>query len=174
MDDDEAIRYIELPQETIYLIDKVVRQKSKAGPIGVDNSEFINIEMEEEVKEKNQYIQKLVDGYGKKNDAKRTANDDSDEEDDDNKENQHNQRLLDRLSTAAARVSTNSIAALATTNHANNQSQISAGAGASMQRSQIGERSANAYSHEEWMRRKEHELKLKGVLIKEAKRDILE
>jgi hypothetical protein len=53
MDDDEAISFIELPAETIYLIDKVVRQKSKAGPIGIDNSEFINIEIEEEFKEKN-------------------------------------------------------------------------------------------------------------------------
>jgi hypothetical protein len=53
MEDEEAIQMIELPQETIYLIDKVVRQKAKAGPIGIDNSEFINIEIEEEVKEKN-------------------------------------------------------------------------------------------------------------------------
>lgn len=50
MDDEEALTYIELPQETIYLIDKVVRQKAKAGPIGIDNSEFINIEIEEEYK----------------------------------------------------------------------------------------------------------------------------
>ena len=53
MDDEEALNYIELPQETVYLIDKVVRQKAKAGPIGIDNSEFINIEIEEEFKEKN-------------------------------------------------------------------------------------------------------------------------
>jgi hypothetical protein len=56
MEDEEAIELIELSQETIYLIDKVVRQKAKAGPIGIDNSEFINIEIEEEFKEKNQYI----------------------------------------------------------------------------------------------------------------------
>jgi hypothetical protein len=66
MEDEEAISLIELPAETIYLIDKVVRQKAKAGPIGIDNSEFINIEIEEEFKEKNQYIQNLVDGYKKK------------------------------------------------------------------------------------------------------------
>ena len=53
MEDEDAIELIELPQETIYLIDKVVRQKAKAGPIGIDNSEFINIEIEEEFKEKN-------------------------------------------------------------------------------------------------------------------------
>ena len=66
MDDDEALQFIELPQETLYLIDKVVRQKAKAGPIGIDNSEFINIEIEEEFKQKNQYIQNLVDGGHKK------------------------------------------------------------------------------------------------------------
>lgn len=56
MDDEEALSFIELPQETIYLIDKVVRQKARAGPIGIDNSEFINIEIEEEFKEKNTHI----------------------------------------------------------------------------------------------------------------------
>jgi hypothetical protein len=43
-----------------------------------------------------------------------------------------------------------------------------------MQRSQIGDRSSNAVTHEEWMRKKEHQIKLKDQLIKEAKRDILE
>jgi hypothetical protein len=56
MEEDEALALIELPQETMYVIDKVVRQKAKAGPIGIDNSEFINIEIEEEFKEKNQYL----------------------------------------------------------------------------------------------------------------------
>lgn len=37
----------------MYLIDKVVRQRAKVGPIGVDNSELINMELEEEYKEKN-------------------------------------------------------------------------------------------------------------------------
>ena len=85
MDDEEALNLIELPFETMYLIDKVVRQKAKAGPIGIDNSEFINIEIEEEYKEKNKYIQKLVDGYKQKNpDAFQNFNNDSQEEDDEN------------------------------------------------------------------------------------------
>lgn len=42
------------------------------------------------------------------------------------------------------------------------------------QRSQIGERTENAFSHEEWSRRKEHEIKLKEQLIRQAKIDILE
>jgi hypothetical protein len=39
-----------LPQQTIYLIDKVVRAKALQGPIGVDNSEVINLEMERELR----------------------------------------------------------------------------------------------------------------------------
>ena len=53
LDEEEALQLIELPQETMYLIDKVVRQRAKAGPIGVDNSELINLEIEEEYKHKN-------------------------------------------------------------------------------------------------------------------------
>ena len=44
MDQREAIRNIQLPAKTIYLIDKVVRAKALQGPIGVDNSEVINLE----------------------------------------------------------------------------------------------------------------------------------
>lgn len=180
MEEDEALALIELPEETMYVIDKVVRQKAKAGPIGIDNSEFINIEIEEEFKEKNQYLQNLVDGYNKKKTINHDENkEETDEDEDDNKENQHNQRLLDRLSNVAARLPGNSSNAALLTNF-NNQSNISGGKNTTMnhgsvqQRSQIGERSAAAISHEEWMRRKEHETKLKEQLIKEEKRDVLE
>lgn len=43
---------IELPRETIYMIDKVVRQRAKKGPFGVDNSELIADQHEREVHEK--------------------------------------------------------------------------------------------------------------------------
>ena len=171
MDDEEALNFIELPQETIYLIDKVVRQKARAGPIGIDNSEFINIEIEEEFKEKNTHIQKLVDGY-KTKETQHHSDDDTLEDEDGNKENQHNQRLLDRLSTAAARIP--STTALGTLQGGNNVSHISAAGASIMQRSTIGDRSSNAVTHEEWMRRKEHQTKLKEQLVREAKKDILE
>ncbi len=183
MEEDEALALIELPQETMYVIDKVVRQKAKAGPIGIDNSEFINIEIEEEFKEKNQYLQNLVDGYNKKKTIQHDNDqEESDEDQDENKENQHNQRLLDRLSTVAARLPGNSSNPALLTNNFNNQSHISGGKNTTLnhgsiqqqQRSQIGERSAAAISHEEWMRRKEHETKLKEQLIREEKRDVLE
>jgi hypothetical protein len=48
--------------ETLYLIDKVVRQKASSGPIGIDNSEVINLEMENEFKKKNKHIFKLNNG----------------------------------------------------------------------------------------------------------------
>lgn len=133
MDDEEALKFIELPQETMYLIDKVVRQKAQAGPIGIDNSEFINIEIEEEYKQKNKYIQGLVDGYQKKEGGQKVNEDndeeDSDQENDGNKENQHNQRLFDRLSNAASRGPNGGNGPLATTTQGNNQSHISGAAG---------------------------------------------
>jgi hypothetical protein len=46
----KAIRNLELPSATLYLIDKVVRAKALNGPIGVDNSEVINIEAERELR----------------------------------------------------------------------------------------------------------------------------
>ena len=52
----------------------------------------------------------------------------------------------------------------------NNRSKITSAS----QKSQIGEKSANAVSHEEWMRRKQHEVQLKEQLVVEAKKDMLE
>ena len=38
------------------MIDKVVRAKALQGPIGVDNSEVINLEMERELKKRNKNL----------------------------------------------------------------------------------------------------------------------
>jgi hypothetical protein len=62
IDEKEALSLIQLAPETLYLIDKVVRQKARYGPIGIDNSELINLEMENEFKNKNKYIFKLNNG----------------------------------------------------------------------------------------------------------------
>jgi hypothetical protein len=59
IDEKEALSLIELPAQTIYLIDKVVRQKSRMGPIGIDNSEVINLEVETNFKKKNNHVLKL-------------------------------------------------------------------------------------------------------------------
>jgi hypothetical protein len=39
-----------------------VRQKASSGPIGIDNSEVINLEMENDFKKKNKHIFKLNNG----------------------------------------------------------------------------------------------------------------
>lgn len=62
IDEKEALSLIQLAPETLYLIDKVVRQKARYGPIGIDNSELINLEMENEFKNKNKHIFKLNNG----------------------------------------------------------------------------------------------------------------
>ena len=61
IDQTEALSLIRLPAQTMYLIDKVVRMKAKTGPIGIDNSELINLEFEREFKSKHQHIFKLND-----------------------------------------------------------------------------------------------------------------
>jgi hypothetical protein len=61
IDEREALSLIQLPAETIYLIDKVVRQKARSGPIGIDNSELINLEVENDFKKKNKHVFKLND-----------------------------------------------------------------------------------------------------------------
>lgn len=53
---EDAIQGLQLPAHTLYLIDKVVRQKAMIGPIGVDNSEVINIEQERELRRKNRKL----------------------------------------------------------------------------------------------------------------------
>lgn len=62
IDEKEALELIQLPAETLYLIDKVVRLKSRTGPIGIDNSELINLEFEHEFKTRHKAIFKLNKG----------------------------------------------------------------------------------------------------------------
>lgn len=59
IDEAEALSLIQLPAETMYLIDKVVRQKARTGPIGVENSEVVNLEAENEFKKQSRHIFKL-------------------------------------------------------------------------------------------------------------------
>lgn len=89
----------------MYLIDKVVRAKALRGPIGVDNSEVINLEQEKELKKRDQYYANLAD----KRSSKQTGDSDDDEylsEDEQNmdeqeRENVANEKLLKRLYKAA-------------------------------------------------------------------------
>lgn len=105
IDEDEALSLIQLPAQTMYLIDKVVRQKAKNGPIGIDNSEVINLQVENDFKNRHNHILKL-------NNATSGAEIDFsegyvDEEgvfhpiDQDEKLFKENERLLTRLTLAA-------------------------------------------------------------------------
>jgi hypothetical protein len=60
MDPAEVIAKIQLPPATMYLIDKVVRAKALQGPIGIDNSEVINLEIEKDVEKRNRYLANLT------------------------------------------------------------------------------------------------------------------
>lgn len=73
IDENEALSLIQLPAETIYLIDKVVRQKSLNGPIGIENSELINLETETEFKKKHKHIFRLNNGEIEENNAEDLA-----------------------------------------------------------------------------------------------------
>lgn len=64
IDEQEALSLIVLPASTIYIIDKVVRQKAKHGPIGIENSEVVNLELENEFKYRNKHVLKLNNGLG--------------------------------------------------------------------------------------------------------------
>eukprot|EP00351_Strombidinopsis_sp_SopsisLIS2011_P000833 CAMPEP_0116882236 /NCGR_PEP_ID=MMETSP0463-20121206/14436_1 /TAXON_ID=181622 /ORGANISM="Strombidinopsis sp, Strain SopsisLIS2011" /LENGTH=109 /DNA_ID=CAMNT_0004535155 /DNA_START=432 /DNA_END=764 /DNA_ORIENTATION=- len=90
MDPAEAIKLIRLPPETIYTIDKVIRLKSKLGPIGIGNSEVINIEMETEFKKKNQYLMNLAEGRRQDFESDEDASEEV-------RQNAQNEKLLQRL-----------------------------------------------------------------------------
>jgi len=99
-----AIKRIQLPAKTMYLIDKVVRAKALKGPIGVDNSEVINLENERDLKKRDKYYNDLAE----KNSKQRPDESGEDEGDDDEanmdeqeRENVQNEKLLKRLYKAA-------------------------------------------------------------------------
>ena len=105
MDQREAIRNIQLPAKTIYLIDKVVRAKALQGPIGVDNSEVINLEQERELQQRNKYVANLASKKKQGTGDSEEENDDPDDEeaemDEQERENLVNEKLLKRLYKAA-------------------------------------------------------------------------
>lgn len=72
---------IELPRETMYMIDKVVRQRIQKGPFGMDNSELIGDQHEREVNEKNNRIQRMVEGMSSHSRIINTGEDDHKEGD---------------------------------------------------------------------------------------------
>jgi hypothetical protein len=96
-----VIAKIQLPPATMYLIDKVVRAKALQGPIGIDNSEVINLEIEKDVEKRNRYLAQLV----RKPTSEVSEIDEESEMDGDEQanENRTNEKLLKRLYKAAER-----------------------------------------------------------------------
>lgn len=88
----DALNMIELPYETLNLIDKVVRMKAKQGPIGIIASEVMNIELEKEQQQKNKYIDNLINKQ--KQDAYGQLSSQSEQQD---AEDEKNEKLLQRL-----------------------------------------------------------------------------
>jgi hypothetical protein len=85
----------------MYLIDKVVRAKALQGPIGIDNSEVINLEIEKDVEKRNLYLQQLV---RKQTSEVSEVEEESDMSGDEQaNENRTNEKLLKRLYKAAER-----------------------------------------------------------------------
>lgn len=72
-----------------------MRAKALYGPIGVDNSEFINIEMERDLRKRNRYIAGL---YGEKPPTDEGATDDEDRDEEgltgEERGNLENEKLL--------------------------------------------------------------------------------
>ena len=88
----------------MYLIDKVVRAKALRGPIGVDNSEVINLEQERELKKRDKYYANLADQKPSRTSGESDDDAVADEEadmDEQDLENLNNERLLKRLYKAA-------------------------------------------------------------------------
>ena len=90
----------------MYFIDKVVRSKALKGPIGVDNSEVINLEQERELKKRDKYYANLADKKppntaGTGDSDNEDGDDDEGNLDDQDRENLANEKLLKRLYKAA-------------------------------------------------------------------------
>lgn len=69
----------------MYLIDKVVRAKALQGPIGIDNSEVINLERERDLKRRDQYVASLAHRKG----TGATSQGENSDSDDENQQNLH-------------------------------------------------------------------------------------
>ena len=105
VDPRRAIAKIQLPAATMYLIDKVVRSKALQGPIGIDNSEVINLETEKELQKRNQYLANLagIKGSDQNSDDEEDLDGDDFDMNEQQRENLANEKLLKRLYKVAER-----------------------------------------------------------------------
>ena len=174
----EAIQKIQLPAMTMYLIDKVVRAKALQGPIGVDNSEVINLEQERELRQRNKYLANLA-AQKKGGTGDSDEDNDSEEQEDEadmdeqERENRVNEKLLQRLYKAAQ----NELDQGEPERHYEGQEKSAMGgvdrAVLEMHTKTDSERKVHL-NHDMWVRVKEHQERLRKVLVHEAKKDLYE
>ena len=70
---------IELSSDILYMIDKVVRQRIRKGPFGVDNSKILNESRDRENAFKNEQINRMVNGMSSQLDENEFIYDDEKE-----------------------------------------------------------------------------------------------
>lgn len=148
---------IELPRETIYMIDKVVRQRAKKGPFGVDNSELIADQHDREIMEKNDRIQRLVEGMSSHS---RARGDEKDVE-------TSSDLACRRINSVCARAISTMVPSSTKAIQMSNEKKMLEEMHSSIQ-------SVRTITYEEWCRRKEMMQRLKDRLIEDAKLEILE
>lgn len=148
---------IELPRETMYMIDKVVRQRAKKGPFGIDNSELIADQHDREIMEKNDRIQRLVEGMSSHS---RARGDDKDVE-------TSSDIAGRRINSVCARAISTMVPSSTKAIQMSNEKKMLEEANSSLQ-------SVRTMTYEQWCRKKEMMQRLKDRLIEDAKLEILE
>lgn len=152
---------IELPRETIYMIDKVVRQRVKKGPFGMENSELMADQHDKEVFEKNDRIQRLVDGMSSHSRINNTAEDPVKEAD------ISSEGAVRRINSVCARAASTMVPSSVKGIQMSNEKKFKDDLHASIQ-------SVRSITFEQWCRQKEMMQRLKDQLIEDAKMEILE
>jgi len=157
----EELDKIELPRETMYMIDKVVRQRAKKGPFGIDNSELINDQHDREIMQQNDKIQRLVDGMSSHTKFR------SDEQDS-HRQDTSSERAIRRINSVCARASSTMIPSSVKGIKMSNEKKMM------LEDPHMSLQSVRTVTFEKWCRQKEMMQRLKDKLIEDAKLEILE
>jgi hypothetical protein len=150
---------IQLPRETMYMIDKVVRQRIKKGPFGMENSELVNEQHGREILQKNGRIQRLVDGIASQS---RIHNVDENPENDLSSDS-----AVRRINSVCARENATIVPSSVKGIHFSDEKRMSQDPHASIQ-------SVRSIPFEKWCKQKEMMQRLKDKLVEDAKLEILE
>ena len=153
---------IELPRDTMYMIDKVVRQRAKRGPFGVENSEIINGSATKPSDDKNERIQRLVDGMSSHSQTNHHQDDTTQIKDPD----MSGEVAARRINSVCGRTTSTMVPGSVKGIHFSNEKALDD------QHSSI--QSVRTMSYTQWCKQKEMMQRLKDQLIEDAKIEILE